>query len=129
MTFKIDETTTSLIAVLGATTQQLIGDNEMPTPLPNEEQAYIIVATIPGGSTSGGMASGSEMATAVYQLMIVGHSNDQCRKLQQLVHECLDGAWGLIAGCMGPARTVLGGIVKEDEQTFVATDTLYMEIT
>ena len=129
MTFKIDDTTESLITNLIALTGKKVGDGEMPDPLPAANEPYAIVYTIPGGSTYGSMASGLEMATILYQIKIVGHTNSQCRKFQQKIHADLDLAWPSIVGCLGPARMMVGGIVKEDERTFVANDTLYMEIT
>lgn len=128
-TFKIDDTTLSLVARLVTLTGHKFGDGDMPKPLPSDAEPYGIVYSIPGGSSYGSMAGSLEMATMIYQIKIVGHTNDQCRKFQQKIHASLDGAWGTITGCLGPARLVPGGIVKEDERTFVANDTLYMEIT
>lgn len=129
MTITIDTTTASLIAAIATGTGKSVGDGEMPKPAPASADGYYIVYTIPGGSTSGGMANDLEMAEIIYQLKIVGHSNEQCRKYQQLLHEKLALAWSTITGCMGPARIAVGGIVKEDETTFVANDTMYMQIT
>jgi hypothetical protein len=129
MTIKIDDTTVSLITNLATATGHKIGDGEMPVPLPTPEEPYAIVYTIPGGSTYGSMAAELENATILYQIKIVGHTNSQCRKFQQKIEADLETIWRNISGCMGPARMVIGGIVKEDERTFVANDTLYMEIT
>jgi hypothetical protein len=129
MTIKIDDTTESMIAVLTALTGHKFGDNEMPVPAPAEKEAYVIVYNIPGGTTYGSMAGELENASAIFQLTYVGHTNSQCRKLQQKIETALELSWLSIAGCMGPARIAIGGIVKEDERTFVANDTLYMEIT
>lgn len=129
MSIKIDDTTVSLVANLVTLTGHKFGDSEMPNPEPGEDEPYGIVYTLTGGSTYGSMAGEMENATVMYQIKIVGHTNSQCRKFQQKIHASLDGAWKLISGCMGPARVALGGIVKEDERTFVANDTLYMEIT
>lgn len=129
MTIKIDDTTESLISNLIALTGHKFGDGEIPHPEPAATEPYGIVYTIPGGSTYGSMAGELENATLIYQIKVVGHTNSQCRKFQQKIHASLELAWFSIVGCMGPSRIALGGIVKEDERTFVANDTLYMEIT
>jgi len=101
----------------------------MPDPEPAANEPYGILYSIPGGMSYGSMAGELENATVIYQIKIVGHTNSQCRKFQQKIHASLELSWFSIAGCMGPARMAVGGIVKEDERTFVANDTLYMEIT
>ena len=130
MSFTIDDTTTSLVTNLIALTGHKFGDGELPQdPEPAANEPYGIVTTIPGGSSYGGMAGSMEMASAIFQITIVGHTNSQCRKFQQKIHSVLDDMWFSIVGCLGPARVAVGGIVKEDDRTYVANDTLYMEIT
>ncbi len=129
MTIKIDDTTTSLVATLATITGFKFGDGEMPQAEVSDDEPYGIVYTLTGGSTYGSMAGEMENATVMYQIKMVGHTNAQCRKFQQKIHGALELHWLDIAGNMGPARVALGGIVKEDERTFVANDTLYMEIT
>lgn len=130
MTFKIDDTTTSFVTNLIAITGHKFGDGEIPQdPEPAANEPYAIVYTISGGSSYGSLAGELENATVIYQLKVVGHTNSQCRKFQQKIHAGLELIWFDIVGCMGPARVAVGGIVKEDERTFVANDTLYMEIT
>lgn len=130
MTIKIDDTTASLVANLRTLTGHKFGDGELPQdPVPTADEPYGIVYTITGGSTYGSMVSEFENATALFQIQAVGHTNEQCRKFQQKIHASLELAWPTIVGCMGPARMSVGGIVKQDERTFVVSDTLYMEIT
>lgn len=129
MTIKIDTVTASLISVLASGTGFKVGDGAIPSPQPGVEEPYLIVYTIPGGSTHGSMGNDMDMGTFGYQITVVGHTVEQCRKLQQKFHGALAIAWGSIAGCLGPSRLSLGGIVRQDDRTFVANDTLYMEVT
>lgn len=126
-TIKVQDTTASLLSKLNAS-GFAFGDSEMPAGT-TTSKPWGILYSISGGQTYGSLAGGSEMATLMYQIHYVGSTAEQCRRLQQLIHSTLDGVWRTITNCLGPAKTTVGGIVKEDERTFVCNDTLYMQVT
>jgi hypothetical protein len=128
-TIQVDTVAKSLLIQLNAT-GITFGDNEMPKPIPSDTLPYGILYTVAGGTTGqGAMANPNDMGTIAFQVRIVGHTREQARAAQQKYMLGLETLWGSISGCLGPGRFTIGGIVKEDERTFVSNDTIYMEVT
>jgi hypothetical protein len=128
MTFKINDVATSLVTLLRQSGAWAVGDGEVPATIP-ADKPWGILMTLPGGTSSGGMAGNQEMASLMFQLKSVGGTPEQCRRFQQKMHEIIEAGWDSVTGCMGPPRVSPGGIVSNDQRAFEANDTIYMEVT
>lgn len=128
-TFQVNTVATSFLAALNAT-GITFGDNEMPKPQVDDDMPFGIMYTVAGGTSGqGSMANPNDMGTLAFQVRIVGRTREQARAAQQKYMLGLETRWTTISGCLGPGRFVIGGIVKEDERTFVSNDTIYMEVS
>jgi hypothetical protein len=128
MNYKVDDIAASFVSVLAGSGFK-IGDSAMPEPNPGVDEPYAILYLTGGGESYGSMAGAQEMNKLTWQLKVVGHTAEQCRKLVQKLHTLMDTGWDSVTGCIGPVTVTSGGIVEEDQKTFVSNESIYMEVS